>query len=126
MPIDETIVTGKKFRVWDAVLNKWKRMSYWTKASDVELDNGENVEDKVSEINTNLAEIWSGQSPLKTTTFPSDGSILDTFSQTESLRTVFNTDGSISEIFTSGSMVIEHKTIFNSDGSISVVDVPQT
>lgn len=63
--------------------------------------------------------------PLKTTTFPSDGSILDTYSPTETMRTVFNSDGSISEIYTKDGNVIEHKTIFNSDGSISVVDVPQ-
>ncbi len=63
--------------------------------------------------------------PLKTTTFPSDGSILDTYSPTETMRTVFNSDGSISEIYTKDGNVIEHKTIFNTDGSISVVDVPQ-
>lgn len=63
--------------------------------------------------------------PLKTTTFPSDGSILDTYSPTETMRTVFNSDGSISEIYTKDGKVIEHKTIFNSNGSISVVDVPQ-
>ena len=63
--------------------------------------------------------------PLKTTTFPSDGSILDTYSPTETMRTVFNSDGSISEIYTKDGNVIEHKTIFNSSGSISVVDVPQ-
>lgn len=63
--------------------------------------------------------------PLKTTTFPSDGSILDTYSPTETMRTMFNSDGSISEIYTKDGNVIEHKTIFNSDGSISVVDVPQ-
>lgn len=63
--------------------------------------------------------------PLKTTTFPSDGSILDTYSPTETMRTVFNSDGSISEVYTKDGNVIEHKTIFNSDGSISVVDVPQ-
>lgn len=63
--------------------------------------------------------------PLKTTTFPSDGSILDTYSPTETMRTVFNSDGSISEVYTKDGNVIEHKTIFNTDGSISVVDVPQ-
>lgn len=68
----------------------------------------------------------SGISRIKTTTFPSDGSILDTFSLTETYRTIFNSDGSISEIHTKDGNVIEHKTIFNSDGSISVVDVPQS
>lgn len=61
-----------------------------------------------------------------TTTFPSDGSILTTYSQTENMRTVFNSDGSISEIYTNGNDVVERKTVFNANGSISVVDVPQT
>jgi hypothetical protein len=62
---------------------------------------------------------------VSTTTFPSDGSILETYSQTENKRTVFNVDGSISEIYTNGEDVVERKTVFNSDGSISIVDVPQ-
>ena len=62
--------------------------------------------------------------PLKTTTFPSDGSILETYSSTENVRTVFNSDGSISEVHTLNGAVTEHKTVFNSDGSISVVNVP--
>ena len=41
------------------------------------------------------------------------------------LQTVFNSDGSISEIYTVGSTVTTHKTIFNSNGSISVVEVVQ-
>ena len=64
--------------------------------------------------------------PIQTTTFPSDGSILVTYSVNETLRTVFNSDGSISEIYTKDGVVTEHKTIFNANGSISVVDVPQT
>lgn len=61
-----------------------------------------------------------------TITFPSDGSILETYSQTENKRTVFNADGSISEIYTNGEDVVERKTVFNSNGSISVVDIPQS
>lgn len=34
--------------------NIWTRYSYWTKAKDVELENGETVEDKILDINTNL------------------------------------------------------------------------
>ncbi len=39
--------------------------------------------------------------------------------------TVFNSDGSISEVHTKDGNIIEHRTIFNANGSISVVDVPQ-
>lgn len=93
-------------------------------ASDVE------GEDAFSKIDTlyNAISSSGGEriTPLKTTTFPSDGSILETYSVNENVRTVFNSDGSISEIHTKDGNVIEHKTIFNANGSISVVDVPQT
>ena len=59
-------------------------------------------------------------------TFESDGSILDTFSQTETYRTVFNADGSISEIYTNGEDVEVRRTIFNVNGSITVTDQPYT
>lgn len=61
---------------------------------------------------------------IGTTTFPSDGSILETYSQTENKRTVFNADGSISEIYTNGEDVEVRRTIFNPDGSITVTNQP--
>ena len=53
--VEELKVTGRKFRIWDAVNNVWKRISYWTKATDVEFKDGVNAEDKISQINTNIA-----------------------------------------------------------------------
>lgn len=89
------------------------------------------VDDSLSPVSTNAIENQAVANAvmlpaIKTTTFPSDGSILDTYSATKSVRTVFNADGSISEIYTDGTNTVEHKTVFNSDGSISVVDVPQS
>lgn len=88
------------------------------------------VDDSLSPVSTNAIENQAVANAvmlpaLKTTTFPSDGSILDTYSATESVRTVFNADGSISEIYTDGTNTVEHKIVFNSDGSISVVNVVQ-
>lgn len=43
----EILVTGKHYRVLaDSVNNIWHRISYWTKASDVEFDDGSRLEGK--------------------------------------------------------------------------------
>ena len=52
MAINEQIFTGKKFRVWDTASSVWKRFSWWTKASDVELNNGNSVETEISNMRT--------------------------------------------------------------------------
>ena len=49
-----------------------------------------------------------------------DGSITETNSKGETLTTVFNADGSITETFV-GEKTITKTTIFNSDGSITEV-----
>lgn len=47
----ETIVTGKKYRVLkDAATKAWDRISFWSKASDVENDAGNNLETTVGKI----------------------------------------------------------------------------
>jgi hypothetical protein len=84
------------------------------------------LDQAMDDLSESVDERLTPITPVKVTTFPSDGSILDTYSATETVQTVFNSDGSISEIHTIDGNVIEHKTIFNSDGSISVVDVPQS
>lgn len=44
----EVLVSGKHYRVLaDSVNNIWHRISYWTKASDVEFDDGTRLEGKV-------------------------------------------------------------------------------
>lgn len=48
----ETIVTGRKFRrLADEAQNLWQRISFWTKASDLEFDDGKTAEAKVGSIN---------------------------------------------------------------------------
>lgn len=52
MAINETIVTGRKFRkLIDETTKQWQRFSFWTKASDVEFDDGKTLEDKIVNIN---------------------------------------------------------------------------
>ena len=47
MTINEQIVTGRKFRkLIDEASRLWLRISFWTKASDVEFDDGEDAETK--------------------------------------------------------------------------------
>ena len=51
MAINETIVTGRKFRKCiDAVNKTWQRISFWTKSSDVEFEDGKNAETKLGAI----------------------------------------------------------------------------
>ncbi len=51
MAVNETIVTGRKWRRCIDVANKlWQRISYWTKASDVEFDDGQTAENKMGAI----------------------------------------------------------------------------
>ena len=49
--INDEIVTGVKFRTMiDKISKKWQLSSFWTKASDVEFNDGENAETKVGAI----------------------------------------------------------------------------
>ena len=52
MAINEEIVTGRKFRkLIDEATKLWQRISFWTKASDVEFDDGSTAETKMGAIN---------------------------------------------------------------------------
>ncbi len=45
MAINETIVTGRKFRrLIDKDSKLWQRISWWTKAGDVEFNDGKTAE----------------------------------------------------------------------------------
>lgn len=51
MAINETISTGNKYRrLKDATNKVWQRLSFWTKASDVEFDNGNTAEASLGSI----------------------------------------------------------------------------
>lgn len=60
MAVNETKVTGKKYRVWDNVNSIWKRLSFWTKSEDVEMGDGNSAE-------TNLGAIKGITSSLSST-----------------------------------------------------------
>lgn len=52
MAINETIATGRKFRKLIDEVNKiWQRISFWTKAEDVEFNDGSTAEIKIGAIN---------------------------------------------------------------------------
>ncbi len=52
MAINEEIVTGRKFRqLIDETTMFWRRLSFWTKASDVEFNDGKDAETKIGDIN---------------------------------------------------------------------------
>lgn len=52
MSVNEQIVTGRKFRkLIDEATKLWQRISFWTKASDVEFDDGQTAETKMGAIN---------------------------------------------------------------------------
>ena len=52
MAINEQIVTGRKFRKLVDETNKiWQRISFWTKAADVEFNDGKTAEQKLGAIN---------------------------------------------------------------------------
>ena len=52
MAINETIVTGRKFRKCIDEINRiWQRISFWTKACDVEFNDGKTAEEKLGSIN---------------------------------------------------------------------------
>lgn len=58
--MSEQIVTGKKYRILaDAANRVWHRISFWTKASDVELNNGKSVETFYSDYTTTSGTVSS-------------------------------------------------------------------
>ena len=68
MAINERNVTGRKYRVWDAANNLWRRLSFWTKASDVELDNGHDLQTEMGTVTTNISTIQNKIVPLQLAT----------------------------------------------------------
>lgn len=51
MAVNEQIVTGRKFRkLLDEATKLWQRISFWTKATDVEFDDGQTAESKMGAI----------------------------------------------------------------------------
>ena len=58
MAINEQIQTGRKFRkLIEESSRLWLRISFWTKASDVEFDDGETAETKLSNVENRIHDI---------------------------------------------------------------------
>lgn len=58
MAINEQKVTGRKFRkLVDEAQKLWLRISFWTAASDVEFEDGKNLEEKINELNATINKI---------------------------------------------------------------------
>lgn len=65
MAINEQIVTGRKFRkLVDEANRKWQRISFWTKATDVEFQDGKTAEQKLGAINGITSDLNSADSTL--------------------------------------------------------------
>ena len=62
MAVNETIVTGRKFRKCiDAATKAWQRISFWTKSSDVEFEDGKNAETKLGAIDGITDSLQEGE-----------------------------------------------------------------
>lgn len=78
--------------------------------------------DNATEVGTpiNRANLMAIQGFVAKTTTVTSNSIIETNGSGETLTTVFNTDGSITQTF-KGKYTLTKKTTFNSDGSIKEV-----
>lgn len=91
----DTIITGRKFRVCvDSTQDKWNVISFWVKAQDVELDSGMNVQDFVTNINSQITGILSDSLSDSTDTAPTSRLLKD---QITTLNNNFN--NSVTGIF---------------------------
>lgn len=65
MAINEKIVTGRKFRrLIDKEAKLWLRFSLWSKADDVEFDDGKTAEQKVGNINGITDDVYNNRSDI--------------------------------------------------------------
>lgn len=74
MAINETIATGKKYRVMkDTAQSLWERISFWTKASDVEFDDGTTAQTKTTALENKLNTLTTDIREIKlVSALPSD------------------------------------------------------
>lgn len=64
--LNEKIITGRKFRKLLDKKNKlWLRLSFWTKASDVEFDDGTVLEGKFDTFTDNVNNLTNSVSTLQ-------------------------------------------------------------
>lgn len=63
--VNEVIVTGRKHRrLIDKAAKLWQRISYWTKACDVEFDDGRTAQEKIGAINGITSDFEEGAADI--------------------------------------------------------------
>lgn len=74
MTIKENIVTGRKYRVMkDSAQSLWERISFWTKAEDVELDDGSDVQTSMDGLTNRINTLTTSVTEIKkVSSLPSD------------------------------------------------------
>lgn len=93
MAVNETIVTGRKFRkLIDAATRQWQRISFWHKASDCEFDDGKTAEEKLGAINGITDALNTNRSDI-TLSAKAGKSLQDQFTQLST-----NTNNQITQI----------------------------
>lgn len=128
MAVNEIIVTGRKFRkLIDEATKQWLRISYWTKASDVEFDDGKNAEEKFNSINTIIDEKLSSFEDAKSTIINSALGIALGFTAETRWDTIIDTISKIpsrnnwsSTITTANGSVIIPAGYHNGNGVVNV------
>lgn len=96
----ERIVTGQKYRILSDFSNKiWDRISFWTKASDVEMDDGSNVESRISSQTSSISTLSGKVSNLESTV-SGQSTALNSLSSTVSSHTssINSLSGSVSSL----------------------------
>lgn len=121
MTVNEQIVSGRKFRrLINESTNLWQRISFWTKASDVELNNGQTVEDALSNIKNDITNINNSiTNDIITKTLPAGSTTI----------TITNSKITTNSVFTFYTSIygVNPNTVSVSNGSITMTfQAPQT
>ena len=98
MAVNEQIVTGRKFRkLLDEATKLWQRISFWTKATDVEFDDGQTAESKMGAIKGITTDL-----NVTETGYAADATML-TQLYSEILRSVrYNPDSDYIQVYANG------------------------
>lgn len=111
----ETKVTGKKYRICtDATNDKWDRVSFWTKASDVELDDGTTVQNKITSLTSEMTSLGESVADGKASVASAITAKGVTTASDASFATMASNIGSISA--GSGAMTITQKNSYSYSG----------
>lgn len=99
MAVNETIVTGRKFRkLIDAANKQWQRISFWHKASDCEFDDGKTAQTKVGAIDGITSDL-SGESETVAASIKCVNQLNSSLSK---IRTYVGSDGKLHFVNASG------------------------